>query len=145
MKHPKYPVELTEDDNRFIFYSEGPRGRIQKGIQYERINGCMFNLSFGDWNDERQHIDDSILSNNGDRDKILATVACNAIDFTRDLANAQIFFQGSTPARTRLYQMGIRANLLEIREYFEVMGWQNDQWERFRPLRKYESFLAIKN
>src|ERR1700720_1414211 len=82
MKYPKYPVETTDDYRLYLFFSEGTKGRIAKGITYSQIEGNFFNLGFGDWNEELQELDDSSRSNNGDRDKVLATVASTALDFT---------------------------------------------------------------
>jgi hypothetical protein len=142
MKYPKYPVVITEDYSAYEFYSEGPVGRIKKMVSYKRIENCLFNLAFGDWNEKFREIDDSSRSNNGDRDKVLATVAFTAIDFTSRNPGAMIFIEGSTPSRTRLYQMGIRCNLLEINEKFKVEGWIEERWEPFRLGRNYESFLV---
>jgi len=86
-------------------------------------------------------LDDSSRSNNGDRDKVLATVAFTALDFTNQFPNAQIVVEGSTPARTRLYQMGIAYNLLEINEYFEIMGLLDNSWKPFERGRNYSAFL----
>jgi hypothetical protein len=63
-------------------------------------------------------VDDSIRSNNGDRDKVLATVAFTALDFTDEFPEALIVMEGSTSARTRLYQMGIGNNLLDNQRKF---------------------------
>src|SRR5882762_918527 len=109
MKYPRYPVVArddyyTSDDyHMYEFYSEGSRGRIKKIILYEKIGMNLFNLGFGDWNEELQGLDDSSRSNNGDRDKVLATVAFTALDFTSKFPDAQIFAEGSTSSRTRLY------------------------------------------
>ncbi|HWK05802.1 MAG TPA: hypothetical protein VNS58_19310 [Puia sp.] len=141
MKYPRYPVEASDDLYMYDFYSEGLRGRIKKTIIYSRIEENLFNLGFGDWNEELKDLDDSSRSNNGDRDKVLATVAFTALDFTDKFPDARIFVEGSTSARTRLYQMGIGDNLLEINEKFEVKGFINDQWEVFQRGRNYEAFL----
>lgn len=105
------------------------------------IEDGLFNLAFGDWNEDLNKLDDSIRSNNGDRDKILATVASTAIDFTDRFPEAEIFTEGSTPARTRLYQMGISNNLEEISEDFEIQGYIYQEWSRFRKGVNYEAFL----
>ncbi len=120
MNLPKYAV--SADDERFIyeFGSEGSRGSIKKTVIYSQIEGNLYNLAFGDWNEALKRLDDSIRSNNGDRDKILATVASTAIDFTDRFPQAEIFTEGSTPARTRLYQMGISENLEEICKDFDI-------------------------
>jgi hypothetical protein len=39
-------------------------------------------IGFGDWKVELGELDDLSRSNNGDRDKVLATVAFTAMDFT---------------------------------------------------------------
>lgn len=141
MKHPRYPVAASDDNHTYLFFSEGPRGSIAKGVIYSPIEKDLFNLGFGDWNTELQELDDSSRSNNGDRDKILATVAFTALDFTSQFPNAQIFAEGSTSARTRLYQMGIADNLLEINNIFEMKGLFGDLWETFQRGKNYEAFL----
>ena len=106
MKQSKYPVEAGKEQHLYEFFSEGPMGRIRKVILYEKLGDDFFNLGFGDWNEELQQTDDSSRTNNGDRDKVLATVAFIALDFTDQFPNARIAVEGSTPARTRLYQKG---------------------------------------
>jgi hypothetical protein len=111
MKHPKYQIRADDEHFLYEFYSEGPRGSIKKTVIYSQIEDNFFNLAFGDWNETLNKLDDSIRTNNGDRDKVLTTVASTAIDFTDRFPDAEIFTEGSTPARTRLYQMGINDNL----------------------------------
>lgn len=144
MNHPKYPIEASDERFMYEFYSEGPRGRIKKTVIYSQVEGNLFNLGFGDWNEEFQGLDDSRRTNNGDRDKVLATVAYTALLFTNQFPEARIFAEGSTPARTRLYQMGIGDNLMEINEKFEIRGFINDQWEIFLTGRNYEAFLITR-
>jgi len=116
-------------------------GRIRKVILYEKLGDDFFNLGFGDWNEELQQTDDSSRTNNGDRDKVLATVAFTALDFTNQFPTARIAVEGSTPARTRLYQMGIADNLMEINENFEINGLLDGRMELFQRGRNYEAFL----
>ena len=104
----------------------------------------LFNLGFGDWNEVKQTLDDSNRSNNGDRDQVLATVAFTAVAFFSEFPEAQIFIEGSTSSRTRLYQMGISYNYLEISRDFEVKGFISERWELFRPGRNYEAFLITR-
>jgi hypothetical protein len=141
MNHPKYPVVASSDYLNYFFFSDGPKGRIAKGVLYSQIEGNLYNLSFGDWKGEVQGLDDSSRSDNKDKDLVLATVADTVIDFTKQFPDAQIFIEGSTGARTRLYQMGIVRNLLEIKNHFEVQGSINDDWEEFQPGRNYDAFL----
>lgn len=145
MKHQKYSVTISDDHLSYFFYSVGPKGNILKGIVYSPIDGSLFNLGFGDWSKEAEEFDDSSRTNNGDRDKVLATVAFSAIDFTNAYPNATIFVKGNNSARTRLYQMQIMNNLPEIKATFDVQGFIDGDWESFRKDRLYESFLAKRN
>jgi hypothetical protein len=113
-------------------------------VQYHRIEeaeGMVFNLAFGDWNEKTCRIDDKIKSNNSDREKILATVAATVIQFTDHHPEAIIYIEGSTPPRTRLYQMGISKFFTEINQNFEIEGLINGEWESFKRGSNYECFL----
>jgi hypothetical protein len=142
MNLPQYPVISSRDHHIYAFISEGPQGHIEKNVIYTHIGANVYNLGFGDWNEEKQTVDDFSRSNNGDRDKILATVAHTALEFTYHFPRAQLFVKGSSPARTRLYQMSMADNLPEITEKFEIKGVQNGQWEVFRKGVNYEGFLV---
>lgn len=126
----------------YTFISEGPKGKIAKGIFYTPIGENLYNLGFGDLNEDFSDLSDSNRSNNGDRDKVLTTVAFTALNFTSNFPDAVIFIEGSTPARTRLYQMGIAANLVEINDNFVIQGFADDLWEVFQAGRNYEAFLV---
>jgi hypothetical protein len=141
MKYPRYPVVVSDDCHMYSFFSEGLRGRIAKVIIYSQIEGDLFNLGFGDWDDELHDLDDTSRSNNGDRNKVLATVAFTAFYFTNQFPNARIVAEGSTSARTRLYQMGIASNLLEINKNFEIEGLFDNGWEPFLRGKNYRAFL----
>lgn len=65
------------------FYSEGPNGRIKKIVRFACIqegSPSVYNLGFGDIN-MAGTVDDTAVSNNEDRDKVLATVASTIVDF----------------------------------------------------------------
>jgi hypothetical protein len=95
----------------------------------------------GDWLEAEDRLSDTVVSNNMDREKVLATVAAIVVDFTASIPHAVIFAEGNTPSRNRLYQMGISANWQVIDEYFDLHGFKDDKWERFQKNRNYESFL----
>jgi hypothetical protein len=141
MNLPKYPVTASDDLLVYEFFSEGPRGRIKKGVFYTRIGKDLYDLGFGDWIEALQDLDDSSRTNNGDRDKVLATVASTAIAFTNRFPTVRIFIEGSTAARTRLYQIGIGFNLDEISENFDIPGFTGEEWQIFRRGRNYTAFL----
>jgi hypothetical protein len=71
---------------------------------------------------------------------VLATVASTVIDFIKHHPNAVIFAQGSTPARTRLYQRGIQENLDEIGQLFEIEGFSDGAWETFTEGKNDDEF-----
>jgi hypothetical protein len=141
MNSPKYPIVAIDGQWIYEFYSEGPVGRIKKVVAYQRIEKDFFNLAFGDWNEQLKKIDDSSRSNNGDRDKVLMTVAYTALDFFNHHPNTQILIEGSTASRTRLYQIAIAYNLLEINANFKVNGFIGEGWELFQRGRNYDGFL----
>lgn len=59
----------------YEFVSEGPKGFITKRIQFTLVNRQgVYNLAFGDKDPVTGEIDDKVVSNNGDSEKVLATV-----------------------------------------------------------------------
>ena len=143
MNLEKYSVITDGDHSTYEFLSEGPKGTIKKVVFYQKLEENIFNLAFGDWDEKEQRINDKIRSNNSDRDKVLATVASTVIDFIKHHPGAVLLAQGSTPARTRLYQMGILENLDEIGKLFDIIGFTDGTWEPFREGKNYEE-LALK-
>src|SRR5258706_11641864 len=138
-----YPFRTNESFLDFEFESEGPNGRIKKVVRYspQNANGVTyFNLSFGDWNEETQGIDDSAISNNKDRERILATVAATLMEFTSRFPDVIVYAKGSSPARTRLYQMGISANWSEIEQFLLIYGFTNGAWKPFKKNANYKAF-----
>lgn len=106
----------------------------------------VYNLAFGDFNEERKEINDFSVTNNGDSLKVLATIASTVYAFTEKYPKAMIFATGSTAVRTRLYRMGITINLAEIKEDFVVFGLTiaENNWEEFVIGEDYEAFLITK-
>jgi Family of unknown function (DUF6934) len=137
----KYPVFSDNDRSSYEFLSQGPNGTIKKVVAYQEIGHNIFNLAFGDWNEIKQVIDDEARSNNNDRDKVLVTVATTVIDFVKFHPKATIFVKGSTPARTRLYQMGIVSILTEINRIGSIEGFYNGIWEPIQRKSNYEAFI----
>ena len=143
MKLPKYPLSSSNRLMTFEFTSEGQRGLIRKVVQYQPTNlKDIYNLAFGDKDNAADSIDDTVISNNGDSEKVLATVAATAYAFTDRYPDAWIYATGSTKARTRLYRMGIAKFLEEVSEDFEVLGERSSAWEEFRRNVEYEGFLV---
>jgi hypothetical protein len=85
----------------------------------------FFNLAFGDVgnNDE---IDDAKVSDNGDRNKILATVAFVVEIYLNKYPERWVYFRGNTRERTKLYRMAVGLNLEELETKFEIYAEQQD-------------------
>ena len=111
---------------------------VRDGINY-------YNLGFGDYDEKEQIVNDLSVSNNEDRDKILATVAMTTLEFTDHFPGTSIVAEGSTPARTRLYQMGIAQHYRDISELFDIQGLVEERgWVDFTPGQNYLAFLITR-
>jgi hypothetical protein len=142
MKLPKYPLSSSDKMMTFEFISEGNKGVIYKIVKYQPTNlKGLFNLDFGDKDMETGEIDDNIISNNGDIEKVLTTVVATIYAFTDKYPNSWIYAPGITNVRIRLYRMGISRFLTETKD-FEVLGEQEDDWEEFNLNVEYEGFLV---
>jgi hypothetical protein len=143
MNKPTYPVEI-EDDNIFSFLSIGKNGIILKMVEIAEIQEGVYNLGFGDYNFTTESVDDKANSNNGDIEKVLATIFGIMIDFLNKNPNKTIFFAGSTPFRTQLYQRIVNTYFDEFSSILEIQGNINGKYEPFQKNREYESFLVKK-
>jgi hypothetical protein len=139
----RYELKSSERQTIYEFVSVGRKGQIRKVIQYSNTNlKDFYNLGFGDINESTSEIDDTVVSNNGDMPKVLATVAASTIAFTNEYPQAWIYATGSTDSRTRLYQRSVEKMFSEISKHFEVYGLFNNNWEEFIPKTKeYTAFL----
>lgn len=144
MNLERYPYFASDDFKNYYFYSSGPNGQIKKGVRFSKMSDhpIMYNLAFGDMSGHTDMIDDLVISNNNDRDIVLATVANTIFDFTANYGNHYIFARGSTPSRTRLYQIGITAMLVDIKRNFDVYGFKNGLWRSFQKNTNYTAFLV---
>ncbi len=141
-----YRYYCSESHLDFEFDSEGPKGKIRKVVRYTPQNAGgigYFNLGFGDLNEATGKIDDLAVTDNQDREKILATAAATVPEFTRHFPGAIVYATGITSARTRLYQMGIAANWTKIATLLYVYGYeQNTGWQPFQKNVRYIAFLV---
>jgi hypothetical protein len=141
MHLPKYLYRTNASFLDYEFVSIGPRGNIKKVVRFSQIRHGIFNLAFGDLDEATGEISDTIVTNNNDSQKVLATVAATVHDFTLHYPDASIIAKGSTHSRTRLYRMGITNNWQEITADFEIQGLKKDQrWESFKLGSDYEAF-----
>ena len=143
MNLPKYPLASSDKMLTFEFISEGPKGLIHKLVRFQPTNlKGVYNLAFGDKDLVTGEIDDTVISNNEDSEKVLATVVATVYAFIDKYPDTWIYATGSTRSRTRLYRMGIARFLSEVYEDFEVLGERKGNWEEFRKDIEYEGFLV---
>ena len=123
MKLDKYQLKAGQELLSYEFISEGPNGLIRKRIQFTLVNrDQVFNLAFGDKDPVSGEINDLVISNSGDSEKVLATVIATVYAFCDRHPGAWIYASGSTRARTRLYKMGITRFYEEIKGDFDIFG-----------------------
>ena len=145
MKYSKYEYSTEDLLLYYEFTSQGPKGKIRKIVEYSATTvENVYNLAFGDYDESVDGINDKSITNNGDSQKVLATVASTVYAFTGHYPDAWVHVTGSTIVRTRLYRMGITNNLTEIAEDFYVFGLRDDKWERFIVGEDYEAFLVTR-
>ena len=143
MKTAKYQLKAGHELLSYEFISEGPRGMIPKRIQFTLVNRQgVYNLAFGDKDSKTGEIDDKVVSNNGDSEKVLATVVSAVFAFFDQYPDAWVFASGSTAARTRLYKMGIAKYYDEISADLEIYGQIDDEWHPFEKNKDYLAFLT---
>jgi hypothetical protein len=121
MKYEIYAdMFIAEDFRVFEFVSVGKYGSIPKRIAFVRTElPNVYNLAFGDVNGD-DDIDDYSISDNGDRNKILATIVKAIVIYTDKYPHRMIYFRGNTQNRTRLYRMAVGLHLEELSEKFEI-------------------------
>lgn len=137
---PSYDFYTNESGYDYEFTSAGRNGLINKIARFDKISANVYNVGFGDWYDNVMY--DRNVSNNGDRDLILATVGRIISHFTETSPEALIFARGSDQVRTRLYQQGINRHWDQIGPFFEVWGFQNGEWTPFEKGKNYQAFLG---
>ena len=127
----------------YEFTSYGNKGEVSKIIQYSETNlKGMFNLAFGDKISGTDELDDKVITDNGDSEKILATVVASVYAFTDKYQDVWVYATGSSKSRTRLYRIGITKYLPEIEMDFDIYGLHEGEWEYFEKGIVYEAFLV---
>lgn len=102
----------------------------------------LYNLAFGDKNPITGEVDDLAISDNGDSEKVLATVVAAVYAFADKHHGAWIYATGSTETRTRLYRMGINKYFENVQVDFEIMGEAKSEWEVYVKGKDYEAFAV---
>lgn len=140
-------VESALDYKIFTFVSIGRHGNLMKIVNFDEITGYknVFNLALGTILPNGE-VDFETVANNGDRNKILATVVDIILKFIQRRPEASIFITGSDHRRTMLYQRAIAYGYNELSEVFDVYGDTSThstltKFEFFDKTKKYSAFL----
>lgn len=142
MKYEVYTeIEVTDDFNVFDFISIGKHGEILKRVAFSKTDEeGIYNLALGDV-DEDNEIDDYAVTDNGDRNKVLATVAAIVEAYTSRFPDRWIIFRGSTEERTRLYRIAVGLHLVELSGLYEILAYANEELVPFDKNLKINAFL----
>jgi hypothetical protein len=143
MKLPRYELTAEKTLMVFEFTIDGPKGQIPKLIKFsETTLKDFYNLAFGDKDNATGDIDDKVVSNNGDSERVLATVVSAVYSFSDNHQDAWVYATGSTKARTRLYRMGITKYIDDVQQDFHVFGLLEGEWKEFEKDVEYTAFLV---
>ncbi len=143
MSLDKYNLVSDEHFILFEFVSEGLKGKINKLIQFASANyHNIYNLGFGDKDTQTGKVDDTVVSNNGDSEKVLGTIVESLYMFTDEYPDALVYAVGTTKSRTRLYQIGISKFIAKAQEDFIIYGQIGTEWYLFEKNTNYEAFLV---
>ena len=142
MNLPIYELDVGEGFTTFEFISEGRKGKIPKMITFTEMMPLVYNIGFGDKNVETGKMDDFAISNNGDTEKVLATVVSAVYTFTKDNPENIVYATGSTDARNRLYRIGISKHYDDAVKDFDIYGLRDGEWVKFEKNVDYKAFLV---
>lgn len=141
-----YNITASSNALTFKFESDGRNGKITKLVIYTNTSdNNEYNLGFGDLQQDGS-INDKLRSDNGDAEKVLTTVAYTAHLFTNKHPDAKILFKGSTPSRTRLYQLKISKYLDTLLKDYKLFGTTSAdaEWQTFESNVNYHAIMAIR-
>lgn len=139
MDKPFYQYQIENDALRYTFVSEGPRP-VTKLVVYAETD--QPNLLLADVGADGLP-DYLSVSNNGDLERIMATVAQTLLAFFRHYPNATVAFSGNTPARIRLYQAVLAREIRAASTDFIILGLRKGLLELLQPNHTYDGFVVF--
>ena len=91
----RYSYSSSNSFFDYEFDSVGVKGIIKKIARFSEIGSNIYNFGFGDLNEKTGEITDTVVSNNGDDEKILLTIAHIIYLFTGLYFGAAVVIQGT--------------------------------------------------
>ena len=104
-----YPVHYQGGlSHQYWFVSVGKRNVI-KCIQLDSLleEAHHFNLCLYDYDEDFKALSDTVVTNNGDVERVFVTIAYCLSHFFIFCPKARVFFEGNSASRNRLYRMQI--------------------------------------
>lgn len=142
-QYEAYLTTSNDENTRFQFQSVGKRGVFEKVIYFTPLTVDTYNLSLVDYDSATGSYDDLSVTDNGDMPEIIVTVISTIHKFLNSNPG-KIYFEGSTPARTRLYQISISKIYDPVQSDLLISGLQGGRWYLFEPNVNFEGFLVEK-
>lgn len=144
MELERYQILTSRNQKVYEFTSVGSKGHVLKRITFSKMTTTnLFNLALGDVDKETGKVNYDIITNNGDRNKILATVAASIHTFFSRYPDYAIHLTGNTPSRTRLYQIAITTYFDELSLDFHILGKLKGEVLRLQKGVNFEAFFII--
>ena len=119
-------------------------GRIKKLVSFSKMNSdpLIYNLGLADAIHETEIVDDITVTNNSDTEQVFSTVVQIVVDFWLRKGGSLVYITGSTPERTRLFQIRIASSYIRLIEEVELFGVHGGVIKEFKLNTNYEGFLA---
>jgi len=143
----KYKVNCINEGINYYFFSIGEKGCLKMEAQFIKSPVVrIYQFRFGVIENTTGVIDEYIVPNNNDTNKILNTIVWILYNFTNRFPECLIRFSGSTKVRTRLFLMWLNRNWDFANKYFIIFGSKsNEKWVRCRYGIRYSALLIKKN
>ena len=138
-------IKNDPDYTVFKFVSEGRYGKLTKIVRFDALKrrNNTFNLALGTLLNDGE-VDFTSITNNGDRNKILATVAKIIYTVIEKYPDMDIYVTGSDSRRTLLYQRAIIYAYKELIETFNIYGVLiNDEMIDYEPFDRSKNYLGF--
>jgi hypothetical protein len=143
-QYEAYPTQSNDHKTRFQFQSVGKRGVFVKVLYFTPLAADIYNLSLVDYDKITGSYSDLTVTDNGDMPEVLVTVISAIHKFLDSTPGNKVYFEGSTRARTRLYQISISKVYDPVESDLLISGLRDDQWFPFEPNINFEGFLIEK-
>ncbi|MCE7067997.1 DUF6934 family protein [Dyadobacter sp. CY326] len=143
MKHSFYPFRASEDYLSFTFESISKQRIVRKKAEFVKIYADVYNFAFGDLNDEGE-IDDLVVTNNKDMEIVFATLIRILLDYLTKYEDNWVYFKGSTPSRTRMYQIILTKEKVHWEDMLIIYGIIDGETYPFELNCRFDAFIITK-